>query len=364
MSGDTVQGFALIIMKASAFDIAEFYQQLRLLVQADMPLPESLRQLGLHTRGRRWNDVVLKMSERAAKGESLSKVMASYPEYFEPLHIKLISAGEKTGTLPDTLSMVASYSRFCQLLADRLREILVYPLLNIHLALVVLLLLSGVVIPRFADIFVDILGGRSLPALTRFILFVGCGIGNHLLAAIVLYLTFLVFSIWILLPGAGPQRMLVAFMNLMPWSGGVAESQDMARLCSLLSMFVWQKMPLHEALSSASQLVLNARLGAAIERVSSGIRAGRGTVEALDSEPRINPMISMSVKRAQESSLSITLAQLAELFERSALHDARRATAVLTVVVTMLMGLVVFGVILAMFLPLITVVKTLGSEWF
>ena len=242
-------------MKTNASDIADFYHQLALLIRADLPLPDSLRQLGKTFPKKGFRDVILSIGENTSRGEKLSRAMMASPQYFQAFHIRLIAAGEAVGTLPQTLFAVARFSRFCQLLGSRVRDIVSYPLLTIHISIVTVLFLGHRVIPKFGLLFEDLLFMTRLPVLTRVVLWMGMLIHNNFLLLCVLYGAFIAFSVWLFSPRISAHRTLMNIVNVMPGSCRIVESLDTARVCNMCSILLEREMPLHQALETSSQLV-------------------------------------------------------------------------------------------------------------
>ena len=343
-------------MKTQSSDIADFYQQLALLIRADLPLPQSLRQLGQNFPKPEFQDVLLKISDRTSRGEKLSQAISDYPQFFHPLHLRLIAAGETTGTLPETLFAVARFSRFCQFIANRLRDTVAYPFLTIHLCLIIILYLSIMTIPGFKEMFAS-LDANSMPLLTRFILTVGMFIHDHWILHTAAYGVLLAFSLWLFSAGLAAHKMLLAIINFMPGSLKILHSLDSARLCTLWSTFIHQRMPLHDVMKTSAQLVDRPVLQEALLRVAQSIQAGNNVTQALEDEKTIDPLILLTFAHTPEQELPHELAQLAELFQQRVTLAVRAASVMWTIISFVLTVLILGAVIFSMFLPLVSLIR-------
>ena len=348
-------------MRTKSSDIADFYQQLALLVRSNLPLPESMRQLAQNFPAPAFKQILCQIGDRVSKGEKLSQVIQSYPQCFDPIHIRLISAGEDAGTLPETLFAVARYARFSRLISDRVRDIVAYPLLTIHLCALVILNLSINIMPKFEMMFQDLCSGSRLPILTRIVLGGGMFIHDHWILCVSIYLLLLGVTLWLFTPGVAAHRALLAIINFVPGSLKIVHSLDTARLCTLWSAFFRQRMPLHEAMESSSQLADLSAIRHALQRVTQKLRSGTNILEALSVERSIDTLIPLTFRSTPEGELPFAFAQLAELFEHRVTLSVRSASMMWVILSFAITTLVVATVVLAMFLPLISLIREMGA---
>ena len=344
-------------MKTNASDVADFYHQLALLIKARLPLPDSLRQLGRHFPKRDFQKAILEIGESAARGDKFSDVMRHYPEFFDSFHIQLISAGEASGTLPEVLFAVARFARFGQLLTSRVRSILAYPLFTIHMSLIVFTFLSVVIIPEMANMFEEILGRDELPWLTERIVGMSSFVTRYAGVVVPVYVSFLIFSIWLFTPFMAAHRMLLTIINVMPGSCRVIQSLDSARLCTMWSTFLRQNMTVPAAMKTSAQLVERPALSHALLRTAENVESGKSLVEMLSHERAIDNLIVLTFKHTPEQELPNELARLGELYEHRVTLAARAATIFWTIGSLILMSLFVGCVVLSLFLPLIELIK-------
>jgi len=347
-------------MNTTASEVADFYQQLALLIRSNLPLPDSLRQLGRYFPNREFQNVILALSERTARGEKFADILRQYPRFFPPFHVQLITAGEAAGTLPEILFAVARSARFAQLMTARVRDLTAYPLLTVHLCFVTFFLLSVYVISGFGAIFADILDGEHLPALTHVVLGVATSIRNAKEFIVPVYLVFLAFSLWLFTPGMRAHQTLLTVINGLPGSLRIVHSLDSSRLCSMLSTFLRQKMPFPTALETTSELVQQRKLQQALSRAAHEVEAGGDLVEALSRERWVDRLIVLTFRHTPEAELPQELERLSELFEHRVTLSARSATLTWAMFAMIFMTLSVALVVIAMFLPLISIITVLG----
>jgi len=344
-------------MRTKPSDIADFCHQLALLIRSRLPLPESLRQLAEHFPEAEFQQAIRRMGERTAQGDTLADAMQGYTRFFRPLHIRLIASGEAGGTLADALFSVARFARFSQLITDQMRDIVVYPLLTINVAIVIVFFLSIHTIPAFYEIFRDLFDGLPLPALTALIIHAGMFVHEYWAGLAALYAVFLGFSIWLFTPGLASHKALLAIINRLPGSCRIVNSLDTARMCNLLATFIGQGEPLHEAVAAAAQLIERPSMRRSLERAAQRLQSGVSFVEALGQEPSVDRLVALTLQHAPEKELGTELQQLSELFEHRVTLSVRFASAVWTVfafvIAVVFVGLVAIG----MFVPLMTIAR-------
>jgi len=349
-------------MKTNSTDIADFYHQLALLIKSDLPLPDSLRQLGRYFPKRDFNRAISEISQRASKGEKFSDVIRNYPQFFSPFHAQLISAGEDAGNLPDILFAVARLARFENMLASKLRDVLAYPMVTFHLCLIIFMLLSIFALPHFHSLFQDMLGDYGqIPVITRMVLNASMFVESNRMAVFILYGVFLIFSLWIFTPFKSAQRIMLTVIGTLPGSYRMVHSLDSARICSMLASFLRQGMPLNDAFHTAAQLVESSVLQDALEQSARRIASGGNCAEIISREKAIDNLIVLTFRHTPENELPVELKRLSELFEHRVTLAAKTATVTWTFISIIVITFVTALVVMAMFSPLISIIRMMGS---
>lgn len=347
-------------MKTRASEIADFFQQLALLVRSGLPLPSSLRQLGRYVPRADFRRAILEIGARTERGEKFSDVLRQYPRFFDAFHAQLLAAGDSSGALPEMLLAVARSARFGETLTTRARDTLGYPLITIHLCAIVGLVLSHWVIPPFGQFYVDLLGGCPLPAMTGFVMNIGHFVNAYFFWFAAAYVVLAVFSVWMFTPGIAAHRTMLAVLNRLPGSWHIADALDGARLCGFWSAFVRQRVPFPDALWTSAQLVERSGLRLALARAAQKAEAGQSPADVLAAEPILDPLIALTFRHTPENELADELAGLAELYDHRVGMAARSATMTWSALGIIFMAVCVGMIVMSLFVPLITVITMLG----
>ncbi len=343
-------------MSTATNDVAEFFHQLSLLVNSDLPLPTSLQQLAAAYRDRTFKDVIEELATTTAQGKPFSEALQRHPELFHPTQIHLIKAGELTNTLSLALNSVAQFAKFQHNMLSRIKHAAAYPLFSFLAACGIFTFLALNSIPHFADFFAEF-GLRNLPPTTRMVFGIAAVINYQPLIAIALYIATIVACIWLFTPTIPAQRVLLRAMRFIPGSMKMASSISFARLCHLLSTFIQYKMPIHDAFRASAALAEDPRAVLALESIADRTENGMDISNAIAEQPFIDPLILLTFRHVPEDALADELKSLGLLFEERIAISSRSA-AVLWTTITIAVAATMTGlVILAMFAPLATAVS-------
>lgn len=164
-------GFAIPFIKREKVklkELAVYSRQLSVLIDAELPLIQSLNILSEQTKNKYFKRVINTVREDVEAGSTLNQAKRKFPKAFDDLYCNLIASGEQSGSLDIMLRRLAEYIEKSVRLRSKVRQAMIYPVAIVVFALVVAIFLLWKVIPVFAAIFIEL--GVQLPALTAFIM--------------------------------------------------------------------------------------------------------------------------------------------------------------------------------------------------
>ena len=348
-------------MATSPQDIADFYQQLALLVKADLPLPDSLRQLAAGFRQREFRQVLDQLGSDSAKGVALADLMRRHPQYFSPLHVRLVEVGEQSGTLGETLFAVGRLAREQHVLLSRLRETLAYPLFAIWFAAVIAAALLNFVIPVFHDFHTDMLGDIPPPLLTQGVFALSALVVTMWWQVVVMLLALALVALWLATGSLGADQMLYRVLAVTPGIRRVVRCLDFARLCALLGLLLDRHVPLPDALGQCAAAMEGTRLVTRLRAWADAVQRGGRFAAVIAADGAADRLFVLTVEHAPEAGLAQELTDLSRLYEQRA--DSIRSTVIATwtIVGFILMVLTTSAVLMSVFLPLIRTIDALGG---
>ena len=150
-------------------ELVTFTRQLSTLVDAGLPLVRSLEVLNKQEKNLLLKRSLVEMSDSISSGSTFAEAMSAHPKIFDKLYVNMVRAGEAGGVLNEVLTSLADFMEKMQKIKNKVISAMVYPMVVLGFALIILTFLMLFIVPRFEQIFRDILGDAQLPFLTRMV---------------------------------------------------------------------------------------------------------------------------------------------------------------------------------------------------
>ncbi len=338
-----------------------FARRLATLSSAGMPLLRALELLHRQEHNPRFRRILGSLAGEVRAGVTLSKGLRRHRNIFDPIFVNMVHAAESGGDMAPVLDRLASILEQENQTRRRVRAALFYPAVVIIVAGAVVALLLGLVVPQFELIFAELLRGVELPALTRRIVVV-----SHLVQARPLLLVSIASSIGLLgwalrrTPSGGLLYDRLALM--LPGVRTLVRKAAIARLCRILGNLLSSGTPILEAIRIARGVTGNHVIETAITRVHDSVREGDGLAAPMAREPVFPEMLTGMIAVGEESgSLEVMLSRIADHYDADVDHAIRALTALVEPVMIVVLALVVGTIVIALFLPIITIIQGLAG---
>src|SRR5881628_1728961 len=178
--------------------LTAFTRQLATLVDAGLPLLRGLRVLEKQEKNVTLRDIIGQLGLSIEGGSTFSEGLAQHPKVFNRLYVNMVKAGELGGVLEVVLARLAEFMEKAQKIKGKVIAAMFYPTAVITVAVIILSILMVWVVPKFKEIFKDMLPGQQLPGFTRFVLGVSDAVANHFVwtaaVLVVLVIAFIAFT--------------------------------------------------------------------------------------------------------------------------------------------------------------------------
>jgi type II secretory pathway component PulF len=339
-------------------DFLTFNQQLAHLTAAGMPLEHGLRLIAEDLRRGRVADTVRQIADDLEKGVPLGAAFEKHASQFPPAYGHLVDAGVKTNNLSGMLLNLGEHLRTLAQLRAALWRALAYPLVVFIALCCIVAFLSGYLFPRFSDVYQ--MWGTQLPAVTEFLIHHGRAIAVFFLALAVLVVAALLVARVLKAAGKhGPLRDAVGLR--LPLVGPVLSRSLVSRWCDAVRLGVVGGMDLPQAMRTAGDAVGSNRIRADADRMAAKLEAGQPILagESFDVLPATVPAaIDLSTRHG---GLPQTLGTLAHMYREQAQAKVGVIPAVLTPLLLTLLTCAIGFIILAMFLPFVTLINALSG---
>ena len=338
--------------RLSAADLALLTLQLSTLVQAGLPLEESLEAVAKQSAKRRVASLLSAVRSRVMEGHALATALEQFPKAFPELFRATVAAGERSGHLGHVLEQLAAYTQARQASRQKIQMALVYPLILMLASVVIVGFLLGYVVPDVVKIFVD--SGQALPWLTRALIRTSDGLRHHGLLLIAALALLVALWRWSLRQQAWRLRWHRLALNL-PVCGDVLRAMEAARFASTLAILGKSAVPLVDALEIAAAVIGNLTIRARMADVARSVREGGTLTHGLELSGDIPPMmLHMIASGERAGELDRMLARAAEQQESSLAARIALVVSLFEPAMLVLMGGVVLLIVLAILLPILS----------
>lgn len=322
-----------------------FTTQLASLLQAGMPLYESLLSLEEQVRGEGYHATLLTLSEKIKAGASLSEAMSAFPKSFDRLYCSLVAAGEAVGRLGPTLEKLAIHLSRQQKIKKQLLTALIYPAVLCGFSVVVIFALLTFVIPSLEVLFED----RPMNGFTRIVI----GMSHLITRLWWLYLPLIGGGVTALYYWLKTEQRLDKLLLKVPVVKTVITQSVIARFTRTLGTLLEGGVSLIEALRSARGVMRHPLFEKVIERAEQKIVEGSLLSLELKKSLLIPTLVYRMLAIGEEGgNTPDMLNKIATLYEEELEKTLTRLTTLAQPVILLIMGAIVGGIMLAVLLPL------------
>jgi type IV pilus assembly protein PilC len=330
--------------------LTAFTRQLATMIRAGLPLMKCLESLGRQSKNQHLRTLVEDLKQAVDSGASFSAALHLYPRVFSAVYISMVQAGETGGLLAEVLTRMASYLEMSLRLRQRIRSAMMYPLIVSVLGLGICLFMVTVIIPVFVEIFKEF--QHQLPLPTLILITVSNWLRLHLVSSLVSAVGTGVMLRYLRRTKAGTlfwDRLKLRLPICGPLATKIAFSRFARTLASMLNSGV----PVLKALSLAGTAVNNVELQAAILKIGDHIEHGATMHDAMVNSKKFPDMLlEMVAAGEQTGAVDELLNQVADHYDGEIETTLAGLTSLLEPILILFLGVVVGGVVIAMFLPI------------
>lgn len=341
--------------KVKLKDLAVFSRQLSVLIDAELPLIQSLNILAEQTKNKYFQRVIRTIRSDVEAGSTLNQAMRKHPKAFDELYCNLVASGEQSGSLDVMLRRLAEYNEKILRLRAKVRQAMIYPSAIITFAILVAIFLLWRVIPVFASIFTEL--GAKLPFLTNMIISLSKFVQRYILF-IFLGLIALVFLFRYYRRTPTGRWTVDRFILKMPVVGPLMRKVAVSRFTRTLSTLVSGGVPMLESLQITATTAGNVVLEKAVLDARKSVAEGRTLNESLAETGQFPFMLTQMVSVGEATgTLDEMLAKLADFFDEEVDTAVAALLSVLEPVLIIFVGLMVGTLIISMYLPIFSLIS-------
>jgi type IV pilus assembly protein PilC len=336
-----------------------FTRQLATLVRAGLPIHRALAVLARSERRQAVKDMLGSLAAAIQAGGSFSDGLQQLPRIFDRLYINMVKAGEAGGVLDTVLDRLARLLERTERMRSRVKAAMTYPLIILVVAGCILAGLGVFVVPKFEQIFNGLLRGQPLPSITRLVLSAGNFACHH--AAGIAGLMLLLWLAWrFFRQTERGQRAIDRLMIRTPVLGDLVLKAAIARFARTMGSLLASGVPILETMGVTRETGGNRLVAEALNAAQARVMAGATVARSLEATEIFPHMVTSMIEVGEETgALPEMLVRIADSYDEEMDQAIGALTSIIEPVMIVLMALVVGVVVIALFLPIITIVQHL-----
>ncbi len=339
-----------------------FTRQLATLIDAGLPLLRALTVLAKQERDKVLKATIGNLSEAVQGGNTFSEGLSHHPKIFNDLYVNMVRAGEVGGVLELVLTRLAEFQEKAQKIKNKVLAAMVYPIIVLVLAMAIMGFLLVFIVPKFEQIFKDMLGDKPLPAITVFVITLSNYVKNHW-GMILFGIALVVVGTKVLGRTAGGRAIIDRMKLRAPLVGDLNRKTAISRFSRTLGTLVTSGVPILQALNITRETAGNIVIANAITQVHDSVKEGESIVLPLEASRAFPPMVISMIDVGEETGqLPEMLLKIAEVYDDEVDNSVAGLTSMLEPIMIVFLALIVGTIVIALFMPLISIISGLQSQ--
>jgi type IV pilus assembly protein PilC len=336
--------------RISSQEFLVFNQELATLLKAGMPLVQSLDILRQRVSNPTFKAVLDGVHEKVKAGTALSDAFSEHHGLFPAVYSASLMAGERSGSLDEVIRRYVAYEKLIGAVRRRTLSALIYPVILVVMMLGLIGIIVIRVVPAFSSFYANF--GRELPLSTQIIV----GLSDFLVTNLWLIVIGLVAAVvsavgWLRQPGH--RTRLDGIMLSLPWAGETVRKFSTSQFARTLATLLGGGLPLVNGLEVAGAAMTNRYLAHEVDELTRRVREGQSLATAMLGRG-VFPDVAVKMVEVGESTgaLQEMLNSLAEFYDEEIETEVARFITLIEPVILVIMGIVIAGVVLALYMPL------------
>lgn len=345
--------------KVKLDDLVVFSRQLSTMIDAGIPLIHALGVLSEQVENKDLKEVITTVRRSIEEGMGFSDALAKHPHVFSELFINMARAGETSGTLDEVLDRLATYLEKTAALNRKIKSSLVYPAVVVTIALIITSILLLKVVPTFKGIF-EVLGGR-LPLPTQILIGVSDLFSRYFLFLLGALIIFgLIFKRYIDTP-KGRYNFDLNKLKV-PVLGQLFRKMAVAKFSRTFSTLARSGVTVLNALDIVSKTSGNTVVEEAVMNCSKAVRDGEPISKPLAKSGVFPPMVTSMISIGEQTGqLEKMLTKIADFYDEQVDAAASALTSLIEPLVIAFLGIVIGGIVIALFLPIFKITELISQ---
>jgi type IV pilus assembly protein PilC len=338
--------------------MAIFTRQFSTMIDAGLPLVQCLNILSEQSESKNLRDVTGRVARSVEQGSTLAEALRRNPRTFDDLFVNLVEVGETGGILDTVFQRLAAYIEKAAALKRKVKSAMIYPASIMGVAGMVVVFMLTFVIPTFTKMFKDL--GAELPLPTQIVVWLSDFMRSYILL-IVAGVVGCFFALRAYYRSDKGRSIIDALLLKLPVIGTLIRKVAVARFTRTLGTLVSSGVPILEGLRITARTAGNKVVEKAVMQCRAAVTAGKTLAEPLKASGVFPPMVIQMISVGEQTgALDAMLSKIADFYDDEVDTAVGALTALLEPVMIVVLGVVIGGLVVAMYLPifkLVTLVK-------
>lgn len=353
-------GLRAIFHRVKGKHVMVFTRQFATLIDAGLPIIRSLGILMEQVESVVFQEKIKQIAKDIESGGTLSDALSKYPKIFDNLYVNMVRAGEIGGVLEAVLNKIAEFLEKRQYIVGKVRSAMMYPVVVVFLAAGIVSFILIWIVPKFKDIYDQL--GAELPGPTQLLVDIGNILVNQTIW-VILGLVLLVV-IYKQVNKTNEGKHTIDKMKLkIPVFGDLFKKTAIVRFSSTLATLITSGVPILQALDICRETSGNEVVTRALTDVYESVKEGDTIHEPLSKCKVFPPLVVHMVAVGEETgAIDQMLLKVAEAYEREVDDTVNALTSILEPLLIVFLGVIVGGIVVALYLPLFNIPKIVGKD--
>jgi len=332
-------------------DLVTFTRQMATMIDAGLPLLQSLRIMSEQMDNVNLRSVINQVSDEIEGGSSFSDALMRHPKAFDRLYCAMIRVGEASGMFAEILQKIATYMEEEAKLRRKVKSAMVYPAVVSGMALLIVTFLLIKVIPTFKEIYSGF--GAALPTPTLVVVTLSEWIQSYILLIIIIVTG--IFLMCRAFYKTEPGRLFFDRLQFkIPIFGNIFKKASLSRFTKTFGTLIASGVPMVQSMEIVQSVAGNATVEYALREVSKKIIAGEGVAPPLAEAKIFPPMVVRMIDVGERTGkLDVMLQKISEFYDDQVNNAINALTSLIEPMLIAFLGIVVGGIVIAMFLPIL-----------
>jgi len=340
-------------------EIVIFTRQFATMIDAGLPLVQCLEILASQQENKVFKKALVEIRQSVEGGMTFAAALKQHPKVFTSLYANMVEAGETGGILDTILNRLAAYMEKAMALKGKVKSAMIYPSTIVSVALVVVVFLLVFVIPTFKSMFEGF--GAALPLPTEIVLMISNIVRKYFLYAVAVIIAAIV-SLRMWYKTAGGKLAIDSFMLKTPVFGVLIRKVAVAKFTRTLGTLISSGVAILDGLDITARTAGNRVVELAVQRTRASIAEGKTISEPLKASGVFPPMVVQMISVGEATgALDTMLGKIADFYDEEVDTAVANLTALLEPMLMVFLGIVIGGVVVAMYLPIFKLVTVVGK---